>query len=505
MNQYNLLDHLLDPVLVLDAAGELCYFNHQSTVFFRLSPRLLKQKRKLDELFGPEAALAGWLDGARAKSDAVVSPEINIQLTSDPDTQYHVIIKAVPAEEGKLVLFFRDMTVERTLHLKYREKLEELKRTHGQILQADKLATIGELTANISHEINNPLTIAAGHSEIIKDYLKHPDQVKMVNGIQKANQTVIESLDRVNQIIRDMQDFLHKNEDKKEYCDLNDVINSAIEWVNPAIKNNEVSVEVHCEPAKYVVLANKTKLEQVMINLIKNAIDAMAEAASPERRIQISVMKSEADQRIYLNVTDTGPGVDSAIETDLFRPFSSTKEEGQGSGLGLSICTKIIEAHQGTIEYVKDLPGGHFRIGLPLIETYSYTRNDKFQGGINKDKRVLVLDNEVQILNVLNAFIQDEQMVFIGSSDPLDALDFLDKADVDLIITDFSMPGMDGDEFVKRARTQGFKGPVLYMTSAKNVDVFNRDKKELGIKGLLLKPFNQDEVMKAVNLAIKDQ
>src|SRR5690606_6425904 len=107
--------------------------------------------------------------------------------------------------------------------------------------------------------------------------------------------------------------------------------------------------------------------------------------------------------------------------------------------------------------------------------------NDRSLSGSPLQKRILVLDNEVQILNVLNTFISDENLVFIGSSDPIDALAFLKKANIDLIITDYQMPEMDGSEFAYKAREQGYTNPILYMTSSKGIDQYNKDRKDLDI------------------------
>src|SRR5690606_18496477 len=117
-----------------------------------------------------------------------------------------------------------------------------------------------------------------------------------------------------------------------------------------------------------------------------------------------------------------------------------------------------------------------FRIKLPLIEVYSYTRNDRSLKGKGHKCRILVLDNDVQTLNVMNTFLNDEGFVFIGSSDPEDALSFLQKADIDLIITNFHLPSMTGTEFSSTARKIGFSGPILYMTNAKSAEQYNKDK-----------------------------
>lgn len=510
MSEFLNYDHLLDSVIVINLRQEIVYFNNQCSIFFKLPPRLLKNKNNIIQICDTsDFDIEEWISKGLMSFEVLTSPEIKLYLPHDPEVEYHAIIKLIPLQSGSkganFAVVFHDRTVERTLHNKYREQLEELRKTHNQFLQADKLNTLGELTANISHEINNPLTIAAGHAEIIGDYLKSSDISSRIDQIREANETVMESLERVNQIIKNMKDFLHQSQDEKEYCDLEAVVESAIEWISPTAKKANVAIIKHVHADKTSVLANKIKLEQVVINLVKNSIDAFAEANRTDGQVEINISKSKDNHQIYVDVIDNGPGIAPSIQDNLFKPFTSTKEAGYGTGLGLSICAKIIETHQGKLENLPTETGCHFRIRLPMIEVYSYTRNDKSLSGSKKEKRILVLDNEVQILNVLNSFISEEGLVFVGSSQPEDALEFLNKAQIDLIITDFSMPKMNGSDFAQAARTAGYQGSILYMTSAKFIEQYNKDKNSLDIDGIIIKPFNRQEVMKTINLALKEK
>lgn len=509
MNEFPSFDHLFDAVIVINLKREIVYFNNQACIYFKLPPRLMKQKNQIIQICDSfDFDFEGWLSKSVLSFDVMISPEIKLQLPHDSDTEYYCTIKLIPVESGKgtnIAVVFHDTTVEKNLQLKYRDQMEELKKTHNQILQADKLTILGELTANISHEINNPLTIAAGHSEIIRDMLSLPPMESRTAHIKMANKTVLEAIERVNQIIKNMKDFLHQSEDQKEYCDLESMVETAIEWIQPTAKKAGVRINKDMKDKRTVALANRIKLEQVIINLIKNSIDALKDAQVANAEITIRLSKSLNDRQTFIDVIDNGPGLNKELKENPFKPFQSTKSAGQGTGLGLSICAKILDAHKGKLQYVDTDSGCQFRMRLPLIETYSYTRNDRSLMGsqVQAQKRILVVDNEVQILNVLNAFINEAGYVFIGSSDPLDALGFLQKANVDLIITDFSMPEMDGGAFAKLTRENGYEGTLLYMTSAKHIEQYNKDKKDLDIGGLIIKPFNKDEVMKSIRLALK--
>jgi signal transduction histidine kinase len=462
---------------------------------------VFKTKEKLIQVCdSSDIDIEEWVNKGLMSFEVMTSPEIKIYLPHDPESEYHAILKLIPMEGGEFALVFHDTTVENKLHLKYRDQLEELKKTHNQFLQADKLNTLGELTANISHEINNPLTIAAGHAEIIQELLQMeaPDKDQLL----EINSTVLESLERVNQIIKNMKDFLHQSQDQKEYCDLEALVDAAIEWIHPTANKLQVSIHKNLHSERTAVLANKIKLEQVIINLVKNSLDAIESSKKTEGEVEVSISKDLDQNQIIIDITDNGPGMPDSIKENLFKPFVSTKDAGAGTGLGLSICSKIIEGHQGKLTHIPTKSGCHFQIRLPMIEIYSYTRNDRYLSGAKKEKRVLVLDNEVQILNVMNSFISQNNLVFVGSSRPEDALEFLSKAQVDLIITDFSMPSMNGSEFAQKARESGYEGSILYMTSAKFIEQYNKDKAKLKIDGIIIKPFNKQEVMKTIRFAL---
>jgi len=495
-------DHIFDATIGLDIKGQIIYFNHQATSFFKLSPRLLKQKKLLEEIFRTdEFDLTEWIDKSLLSFEVNLSPEIQITLLHEPVT-FVVVLKIFPVEtqEGnRFIILFQDKTIENNLHTKYKDQVEELRKTHEQIIQADKLSTLGELTASISHEINNPLTIASGHCELLNEGLSSKDPMAKIDFLKLTASTIQESLDRVNQIIKNMQSFLHKKEDKKEYCNLFTIIDNAHRWVKGQDPENKINLKIeNCQNA--IVLANSLKLEQVFLNFFKNAYDALLESNTKNPFIEISF--ELIDHQVLIHIKDNGPGVPSSLKKDLFKPFSTSKESGKGTGLGLSISAKIIESHQGSIQLMESTVGAHFLITLPSIEKYSYSRTDFFRIDQLR-KRILILDNEALILNLMSSFLEETGHYIIGSSSPEEALDLLDKANIDIIITDYTMPSMNGSQFSKLARSKDFSGPIYYMTGSQNIERYNVDKDKYKISGVILKPFHKDEIVRIINSAVK--
>ncbi len=500
-------DHLFEPIVVMDLKQEIQYFNPSFLNFTKQPPRIVRGLKSVEDYFEAETfEFKDWLDAGFLKLDLTISPEIKLRHKLDQRFS-HVVMRLFPlsSAEGTFVaLSIHDLSIETNLFNKYRLQIEELRSTHAQILQADKLATLGEMTATISHEISNPLTIAAGNSELIEVYLESEDIGSLQAEITRANKDVSESLERINSIIRNMKQFLWKSEDEKEFCSLIEITQHSLGWLQSSIEEHSVRVETVFRTQETIMLANKIKVGQVIVNLIKNAIDALSEAKSQSPTITLEILRDPHDHQLILNIIDNGPGVTESVREQLFSPFMTTKKMGEGTGLGLSISKKIMESHQGSLQYIPQALGSCFQVKLPPIEGYSFTRGDKISRGISSKRgpRVIVIDNEPQILNVLTHFLESEGYHVIASANPFDALRFIQKMDLDLIITDLSMPEINGRELSRKIRELSYKGPILYMSTTKNTEIYNQDKESLKISGMLLKPFSRDEVIQTIKTAL---
>ncbi len=500
-------DHLFEPIVVLNLKQEIQYFNPSFLNFTKQPPRILRGLKKVDELFEADGFdLMAWMNAGLLKLDLTISPEVKLhhKLSSQHS---HVVLRLFPLtlpEETFVALSVHDLSIETNLFNKYRQQIEELRSTHAQILQADKLATLGEMTATISHEISNPLTIAAGNSELIEVYLEAENILELQAEINRANKDVRESLERINSIIRNMKQFLWKSEDEKEFCSLIEITQHSLGWLQSSMEEHSIRVETLFRTQDTIMLANKIKVGQVIVNLIKNSIDALSEAKTINPTITLEILRDPQDHQLILNISDNGPGVPENIREQLFSPFMTTKKMGEGTGLGLSISKKIMESHQGALSYVTQESGSCFQMKLPPIEGYSFTRGDKISRGISSKRgpRVIVIDNEPQILNVLTHFLETEGYHVIASANPYDALRFIQKMDLDLIITDLAMPEISGRELSKKIRELKFQGPILYMSTSKNTEIYNQDKETLKISGMLLKPFSRDEVIQTIKTAL---
>src|SRR5438874_4757173 len=249
---------------------------------------------------------------------------------------------------------------ETTAEVQRRE--QELRDKQEQLVQAGKLATLGELTTGVAHELNNPLNntgLFVGNAiDLIE--LAVTEKGQIVRELRHAMQQV----GKATEIISHLRTFGRAAPVSREPSSLRQVIERAMSLMREQLRLREIEVAVDLGPEEPVVVGNPIQLEQVFINLLTNARDAVAD--SPRKAIRIS--DSVGAEGVEVALADTGPGIPPGLEQRIFDPFFTTKEVGKGTGLGLSITYGIVKEHGGTIS-VKSRPGegATFLLHLPLV------------------------------------------------------------------------------------------------------------------------------------------
>jgi len=248
---------------------------------------------------------------------------------------------------------------ETTAEMRRRE--QELRDKQEQLVQAGKLAILGELTTGVAHELNNPLNnigLFVGNAiDLIE--LGVTDKEQIVRELRQATQQVR----KATEIISHLRTFGRAAPVRREPISLRQVIERALSLMQEQLRLREIEVTVNLGPEEPVVLGNPIQLEQVFINLLTNGRDAVAD--SPRKAIRIS--GSVGSAMVEVAFIDTGPGIPPGLEPRIFDPFFTTKEVGKGTGLGLSITYGIIKEHGGTISVVSPPgEGATFLIQLPV-------------------------------------------------------------------------------------------------------------------------------------------
>ena len=226
--------------------------------------------------------------------------------------------------------------------------LESLKETETQLVQSEKMASLGKMSAGILHEINNPLNFAKTGSYTLREFAHQlPEQDR--EDFRDILNDVEEGITRVSQIVKDLRGFSHPDNEQKTGVALEIIVLKSLRLLSNEVKHFEVIEDV---PENLEIHANENQLVQVMVNLLQNASDSLNSKEFPEgtKGPSIRIKGFKADGRVHLLVRDNGQGIDDAHLTRIFDPFYTTKDVGEGMGLGLSICYKIMENHQGTIK-----------------------------------------------------------------------------------------------------------------------------------------------------------
>jgi signal transduction histidine kinase len=239
-------------------------------------------------------------------------------------------------------------------------RMDELRRAQETLVQSAKLAAIGELAASVAHEINNPLTVILGNSGLLLQQLPSDSPAH-----RKVEAIEAEAM-RAGRIVRDLLNFARRREPRREPVSLHELLERAVELLGPKLNAGHVEVERVFDFSLPMIAADRDQLTQVFLNLITNAADAMA---SGGRLILQTAIHHGDDGRRMVNasVSDTGNGMPPEHLARIFEPFYTTKGEGHGTGLGLSVSLGIVQAHGGAID-VESKPGHGttVRVKLPV-------------------------------------------------------------------------------------------------------------------------------------------
>lgn len=263
--------------------------------------------------------------------------------------QYQVNVYSLPAEDDKskeeIVLHYRDITDE--------------KQMQKQLMQTDKMAAIGTLAGGIAHEINNPLGAILAFTQLAMRELEGQ------HACQENLKEIEEATLRCKKIVRDMLDFSRQSfDDRMQPIQINEVVQKALSLVKVNARHSKVKIEQNLAKKLSFLHGHFHKLQQVLINLITNAMHSMKEGGGT---LTITTEESEDQTMQIVIVQDTGNGIDEEDLQKIFDPYFTTKEQGEGTGLGLSISYNIIREHQGNVSVESQKgQGTKFIIQIPV-------------------------------------------------------------------------------------------------------------------------------------------
>lgn len=307
-----------------------------------------------------------------------------------------------------------------------------------QLIQADRLASAGTLIAGIAHEFNNPLTTIAGYADLLRAQLKDTEH-------EAAIATIADEAERCRHMARSLLNFARQTDDEAISFDINELVQGVLEL--RAYDLRAADIEVHTFLAEDIpeVRADYGQIQQVIYNLIDNSHYALRQQGGGTITIETSF---EAEV-VQIDVRDDGPGVPEAIKDSIFEPFFTTKPRGEGTGLGLNICRRIIDSHGGRIEYINAERGAHFRVILPASSKTPATVREVTVSETEEPMplgRVLFIDDEPALCSLVREFLERMGHHVVTAATGEDGLAMALDDEFDVIICDMRLPGMSGEE-----------------------------------------------------------
>ncbi len=333
-------------------------------------------------------------------------------------------VSALPLGEpaGTVVLVFEDQT--------------ERRRLQEQLIQSEKLSAIGQLIAGIAHDLNNPLASVVGFADYLVEEGRAPPELR------KPLEAIRQEAERAANIVRNLLSFARKQEGERRPQSINVILEATLFLLKNQLMASKVEADLRIDPELPAVHIDANQVQQVFVNLINNAAQAIA---SSGREGTLVVHARKWLDGVAVTVEDDGPGIPHDVAARIFEPFFTTKAEGEGTGLGLSICQGIIKEHGGRITYAPNpRRGATFRVELPGGAGAMVPEEDApVEVG---SLRILIVDDEPHILHymsvTLEAWGHDVETVADGSR----ALERAVADQFDVIVTDLRMPGLGGRE-----------------------------------------------------------
>jgi signal transduction histidine kinase len=409
-----------------------------------------------------------------------------------------------PFDAIEALLRIGNLLETRFLHLALQQQNEllegQVRERTQRLLQTEKVATMGELLAGVAHELNNPLSVIAGQTALLRETVGAGPLGTRAEKIAKA-------AERCARIVKNFLALARQHPPERQHVRLNQVIEEAVELLAYPLRVDNVEVKRELAEDLPVLWADPHQLHQVVVNLVSNAHHAMR-GNPPPRRLTLATRSDLLQGRVSLEVADTGPGIPPAIQARIFEPFFTTKPPGQGTGLGLSLCQGIVEAHGGTMRV--ESPSGQgavFRIELPVMAPPVAVPEARTAEGLPplRDKAILVVDDEPEIAEVLADLLSlDGHQVETAGSGAI-ALDKLRERAYDVILSDIRMPGLDGPGLYRElARNHaGLVRRFIFITG----DILSPETREfLEQNGTpsLSKPFVSDDVRRIVQQVLRN-
>jgi signal transduction histidine kinase/CheY-like chemotaxis protein len=494
----SVLDAVRSGVLLVDSQGRVRHTNARFGLFFGIESRTLETLESYDDI---EA-----LVGSRFRDPRAFGAPWRAFLGGE-DHPRHEELELSGASGRVFERYARPVVDDSGVRLGWLEIYRDItnqRHIQSKLLQTEKMAALGQLVSGIAHELNNPLTSIMGYAQLL-----------LGRGAPEASsgeaKMIFEEAERARRIVKNLLFFSRQTEPERTRVDVNEIVERTISLRGYELKIENIALSSQLEPDLPSTLADPYQLQQITLNLLVNAEQAILQGRG-HGRIEVSTRKTE-EGRIIIEVTDDGPGVPPEIATRIFDPFFTTKPSGVGTGLGLSIVYGIVEQHGGEVAF-ENLRGGgaRFSIELPIIAVQPESLRSA-PGALlhavgereHATARVLVVEDEPTVAQLIADVLREEGHRVDTVLDSQEGLTRVARQHFDLVICDLRMPRLDGPAFYDALVRSGSQARhrILFITG----DTLGPHTIEF-LKSrqlpFLAKPFLVEELKLAVSRVLKE-
>lgn len=411
-------------------------------------------------------------------------------------------------EDFKVANFtFYPVTAEPSGVVIHMEDVSALKQLESSLIHAQKMESLGLLTSHIIHDFNNLLSGIMGYASLLEK--KIADNPK----VQKYVSTIITSSERASTLINQLLNYSRKKMAEKEILNVNDLIKESLDFLAMNLKS--INLDIQLYQSQILLQADKTKISQVLINLLVNARDALESVERPiirlrTDRVEISDQGDLLDgQYALIEIGDNGGGISPENQKKIFEPFFTTKGQGRGTGLGLAIVREIVRDYNGHIELRSQLgQGTMFTILLPVFEQTLAQPTPRAEAAAVTplEGLVLLIDDEEVVREIGSDMLKTMGLKCLTAVDGNEGIELFRKfaAEIALVILDVEMPGLSGEKVFLRLRELNPDVKIL-IASGYGRDYLESEVFKGKIPHFMPKPFKTEQLSYQVNRLLRGE
>lgn len=501
----NLADLLPQTIFEADNDFNLVYTNKFGMNLFGYDQGVLKQKINVLNFLVPEQRETA-MENLHKRIAHHINGPIEYTALKKNGERFAVLLHVAPIIDRDKLQGYRGLVVDiskQKQEIRQREKLQE------QLQQAQKMEAIGNLAGGIAHDLNNMLTPIIGYSDILKYKISKDSEFR--SSLDK----ITYASEKAKELIQQLLIFSRKKSEKVEIIDINKVVKDTINLLKSSLPSS-IKLSMNLSEEKFLVSIKSYQVNQIVMNLCINASHAMEDekglVSKGKLDIELNSVNASEVRELYpkseivsegyamLSIKDNGKGIPDKIKKHIFEPYFTTKEEGKGTGMGLSVVHGIINSYNGFIDVDSEIDKGTtFKIYLPMALSHSIDKNKNNYQNKKGDESIIIIDDRNYVTEMLKEMLSVNGYLVETENDSLQALQKIleNPQKYDLIITDLTMPNLNGVELAKKLKESKIKKPIILFTGY-SYSLSNDELVDVGIVKILNKPIVFEEMNKAI-------